>query len=156
LTQYPQSPRVNDALLRLAQIEMGRGDRRAALQSLALLAQHASGKTHARALLMTSRVQLDGGDTTAACRTAGGDFTAAVAGDVALSQDYSQLTALCGARAPGAAAVADTTSPAAAATVVTPPASTPPPVNPPKRDSLAKPHPPAGMDFAAMVSEGPE
>jgi general secretion pathway protein A len=71
ITRFPQSPRLNDALLHIAQLEMARGDRAGALQTLAQLSQrNPSGPMHTQSALWTAKVQLDGGDTASACRTA--------------------------------------------------------------------------------------
>lgn len=99
VTNYPTSKRFDDALLRLAQIEMGRGQRPAAIQHLTLLSQHApAGITHTRALVLTAIAQLDGGDTTGACAKLPVGLDSAAAGDALLSRDAQSVTTVCTAR----------------------------------------------------------
>lgn len=70
---FPRSRRLPEAAIRLAQLQAARGDRRAALATLATL----SGSTalpdsalRLRVALWTSAIHLDGGDTVGACAAA--------------------------------------------------------------------------------------
>jgi len=114
--RYPASRRLDDALLRLAQLEMGRGDRPAALTTLAQLAAHQpSGAWHDRALVWSGLVRLDAADTTGGCTTV--QPLGVAPADPLAAQQGAELLALCAARvradsagtsAPGVAASADT------------------------------------------------
>ncbi len=104
---YPTSRRLDDALLRLAQLEMARGDRASAIQHLTQLAGHApAGLPRTRAIVLAAVAQLDGGDTTGACtRISGVDSTAS--SDVLLSHDLQNVDAVCGSRMIAVGTVAD-------------------------------------------------
>jgi general secretion pathway protein A len=100
VTNYPASERLDDALLRLAQIEMARGDRASAIAHLTRLAQHApSGLPRTRALVLTAVAQLDGGDTTTACTTLPATLDSTAASDLMLAHDAQSVSVICGARA---------------------------------------------------------
>jgi general secretion pathway protein A len=93
---YPMSRRLDDALLRLAQLEMGHGDRASAVQHLTQLAQHApSGITHTRAVVLTAVAKLDAGDTTAACTDFPTTLDSAAAADPLLSHNTQVVTTAC-------------------------------------------------------------
>ncbi len=111
---YPNSPRFDDALLRLAQLELSRGDRAAGTQHLAQLAQHApAGEMHTRAVVLTSITALDAGDTTAACQSASPAPSQTAVTDTALARQLALVTAACAAHsASGSATPADSTAPA--------------------------------------------
>ena len=122
ITDFPQSPRVNDALLRLAQIEMGKGDRQSALQNLGTLTQRtqaAGGAAYAKAELYSARIQIEAGDTTAACQGVTGELSNAVIGDAVLSDEYTQMNTLCTARTTLPSGGATDSSAAAAAAAPT-------------------------------------
>jgi general secretion pathway protein A len=100
IVNYPASSRVNDALLRLAQLEMARGDRAAAIVHLTQLAQHApEGLSHTRALVLAAVAHLGGGDTTAACSTIPASLDSAAAADVLLAHDAQSVSAICATHA---------------------------------------------------------
>lgn len=66
--EYPLSPRAPEALLRLAQLELTRGDRANARAHLERLQrEHPSSSSSARAGLMLARLAFDDGDTAAGC-----------------------------------------------------------------------------------------
>lgn len=66
--EYPLSPRSEDALLLLSQLEYARGDRAAALRHLdRLLRDHPNGPSVGRATFWSARVAFDSGDSTKAC-----------------------------------------------------------------------------------------
>jgi type II secretory pathway predicted ATPase ExeA len=99
IASNPQSQRIGDALLRLAQLQMERRDRAGALQTLARLAAHApTGPSHARALLLDARVRLDDGDTTGACGGIGSDLVTHVLGEVSLARDLQEISSICDTR----------------------------------------------------------
>lgn len=96
--RYPTSRRIDDALLRLAQLQMGRGDRPAALATLAQLASHQpSGPWHDRAVVWSGLVRLDGADTVTACQNV--QPLGATPADPLATQQGAELLALCAARA---------------------------------------------------------
>jgi type II secretory pathway predicted ATPase ExeA len=111
VTKFPQSPRVSDALLRLSQLEMARGAHADALQHLAeLTRRNPSGAAHASALVWTARLQLETGDTVAACHSLKG--TAADSTSIApdLGRQITALTPAC-VRQPGFEVAADSAKP---------------------------------------------
>src|SRR6185503_3927585 len=96
--RYPASRRLDEALLRLAQLQMGRGDRPAALATLAQLASHQpTGPWHDRAIVWSGLVRLDGADTATACQNVQPLDTGS--SDPLATQQGAELLALCSARA---------------------------------------------------------
>jgi cell division protein FtsN len=70
IIEYPLSPRNEDALLRLAQLEMTRGDNDQALVHLQrLVIDHPTSPSRARASFWMARVYFDKNQTPAACRS---------------------------------------------------------------------------------------
>ena len=70
IIEYPLSPRNEDALLRLAQLEMTRGDNDQALTHLQrLVIDHPTSPSRARASFWMARVYFDKNQTAAACRS---------------------------------------------------------------------------------------
>ncbi len=70
IIEYPLSPRNEDALLRLAQLEMTRGDNDQALAHLQrLVIDHPASPSRARASFWMARVYFDKNQTPAACRS---------------------------------------------------------------------------------------
>jgi cell division septation protein DedD len=70
IIEYPLSSRNEDALLRLAQLEMTRGDNDQALVHLQrLVIDHPTSPSRARASFWMARVYFDKNQTSAACRT---------------------------------------------------------------------------------------
>lgn len=100
---YSLSPRVEESLLRLAQLEAARGDRDAALLHLARLArEYPAGASRARASYLTARVLFDKNDIAGAC-AANADALARVRpSDVELKNQIGFQNGRC----VGAAAVA--------------------------------------------------
>ena len=108
---YPASRRVDDSLLRLAQFEMARGDRSAAVTHLARLGQHAQrGIMRSRAMVLTAVAQLDGGDTTSACSSLAGGIDSTASGDAMLVRQLESVSSICATRAAGEVAVQATDS----------------------------------------------
>ncbi|MDB4876527.1 MAG: hypothetical protein JWM41_2973 [Gemmatimonadetes bacterium] len=104
VTTYPASTRLDDVLLRLAQLEMSRGDRAAAIHHLTQLGQHApAGVMRTRAAVLTSIAFLDNGDTTSACQGVAPQPVGA-AMDSVLSRQLASVTSTCASHT--AAAVA--------------------------------------------------
>jgi cell division protein FtsN len=70
IIEYPLSPRNEDALLRLAQLEMTRGENDQALAHLQrLVIDHPTSPSRARASFWMARVYFDKSQTPAACRS---------------------------------------------------------------------------------------
>jgi len=66
--EYPLSPRAEDALLLLSQLEFARGDRASALRHLdRLVRDNPTGRNTGRASFWTARIAFDTGDTLRAC-----------------------------------------------------------------------------------------
>lgn len=121
VTTYPASKRLDDALLRLAQLEMGRGDRALAIQHLTQLTQHATpGIAKTRAAVLTAVAQLDGGDTTNACTTLPTSIDSVAAADAMLARDVQAVGAVCSAHSPASAGTLVDSSHVAKDSVVAP------------------------------------
>jgi type II secretory pathway predicted ATPase ExeA len=112
IVKYPHSARTRDGLMRLARLELSRGDRDAAIEHLSQLERLApSGVEHSRAAVLTALTHLDAADTTAACSGLSPDLASAAAPDSMLARRLTAVSSLCAARnAPLAAtAVLDST-----------------------------------------------
>lgn len=113
VVDHATSARVEDALLRLAQLELARGDRDGALRHLQRLSTEFPGSRQgARTNYWTARVLFEKGDLTAACAANGEALTRVAATDIELKNqiEYQQQ------RCRGAANVAASTTPAPAVT----------------------------------------
>lgn len=98
--QFPSSRHFDEALLRLANLEISRGDRSAAMQHFAQLAQHAPpGSLRNAALVYGAQATLETGDTTTACQSITPDLTAGVTADSGLAPRLTALSSTCAARA---------------------------------------------------------
>ena len=110
--RFPASPRVPVALLGLAQYQAARGDRSGALQIYQqVIDNYPTDSARARAFVLSAVVQLDSGDTVAACRSVSSTDSLAVA-DRFLMSKMEQIAAIC--PRPGPTAVAADTSQKAA------------------------------------------
>ena len=99
MQQYSTSKHLDDALLRLAQLEISRGDRAAAIQNLTRLAEHTPAPVdRTRAVILASQARLDSGDTTSACQSISPDLASTVAADSALAQQLTGVSSVCAAR----------------------------------------------------------
>jgi TolA-binding protein len=99
VTTFPTSRRIDDALLRLSELEISRGDRAAAIQHLTQLAQHAPpGIDRTRAGVLIAVAQLDGGDTTSACLHVTPGLGATTGADTALGRQLQTVNKVCEAR----------------------------------------------------------
>lgn len=96
--EFSTSPRAEDALLRLAQLELARGDRPAAKRHLERLAlEHATGASRAQSAYWMGRVQLDEGSLTQACASLAEARSRVASGDVELSNQIAYYARPCGA-----------------------------------------------------------
>jgi hypothetical protein len=117
IAKYPRSLRARDGLMRLAQLELSRGDRTEAITHLSQLAQLVpSGVEHSRALVLTALTHLDAADTTAACSTISADLTPAAAADSMLARRLMLALSLCATRLAPVAAINPGNTTTAAAT----------------------------------------
>jgi cell division protein FtsN len=121
--EYATSPRASDALLRLAQLELARGDRAQAADHLARLTREQlpgqSGATSARTQLQVGLAYFDLQDMTHACAALAGARSAAPPTDVELRNriDYNvQRCPRAGAEPATATSSASMSPPPAAAT----------------------------------------
>jgi type II secretory pathway predicted ATPase ExeA len=106
--KFPESPRVPVALLGLAQYQAARGDRQGALQIYQqVIDRFPNDSARARAFVLAAIVQLDSGDTVAACRSVGATDSLAVA-DRFLVSKMEQISAICRPRDIVPPTVADT------------------------------------------------
>ena len=140
IIEFPLSPRNEDALLRLAQLEMTRGENDQALTHLQrLVIDHPTSPSRARALFWMARVYFDKNQTPAACRS-----LADAAHNTAPSQveQHNQI-GFWMQRCHGmdTAAVASTTV-ASAPADSSPPASPAAAAAPPPRETAPAPPPP--------------
>ena len=124
VVDYPLAPQAEDALLRLAQLELARGDRDGALNHLQRIPRdYPRSKSLARASYWTARVLFEKNDIPNACAA---NANALVQADVSEIELRNQIQ-YQGQRCPAAAAVATTTapvSPAPVSSTTTPPAPT--------------------------------
>ena len=121
IASYPSSKRVDEALLRLAELELGRGDRPDAIAHLTDLSHRAgTSLARTRATLLATVARLDGGDTATACANRPTAVDSADAVNPLVARDLQNVNVLCSARdsvvAAAAATTADTTTAARAAT----------------------------------------
>jgi general secretion pathway protein A len=102
--RFPDSPRIPSALLGLAQYMSSRGDRAGALQVYRqIIDRFPRDSASPRAYVLSAMVQLDSGDTVAACRSIASTDSLAVA-DRFLVSKIERIGALC----PAPAATVDT------------------------------------------------
>ncbi len=123
IVDYPLSPRVEDVLLRLAQLELARADYDGALQYLnRLTLEHPTGATRARAGYWTARVLFEKNDAPRACAANADALARTSPDDTELRNQMSYLNQRC-----VGVALATSSSPAPATTpVMTAPAPTAP------------------------------
>ncbi len=96
IVDYPLSPRVEDVLLRLAQLELARADYDGALQHLnRLTLEHPGGATRARAGYWTARVLFEKNDIARACAANADALARTSDGDTELRNQISYLNQRC-------------------------------------------------------------
>lgn len=94
--EYPLSPRAEDALIRLAELEMMRGDRVRAQRHLQrLIIEHPTGPSRARASYWLARVFFDGNDLPRACNELNVARAKASPGDVELRNQVEYHSQRC-------------------------------------------------------------
>jgi cell division septation protein DedD len=130
IIEFPLSPRNEDALLRLAQLEMTRGDNDQALAHLQrLVIDHPASPSRARASFWMARVYFDKNQTPAACRSLADALHNTAAGQVEQRNQIDFWMQRCHGMDTAAVATGtdSVTSVAASTTASTPPAAPPPP-----------------------------
>jgi cell division septation protein DedD len=106
--EYPLSPRAQESLFRLAQLETTRGDRASARAHLARIQrEHPSGSMSTRANIMLAHLSFGDGDTVAGCAAVAAARENLTAADVELRNQLNYYQPRC---ANLAAAIGDTTS----------------------------------------------
>src|SRR6476620_1979423 len=96
IVDYPVSPRVEDVLLRLAQLELARADYDGALQHLnRLTTEHPGGSTRARAGYWTARVLFEKNDAPRACAANADALARTSDADTELRNQISYLNQRC-------------------------------------------------------------
>jgi cell division septation protein DedD len=119
VVDYPLAPQAEDALLRLAQLELARGDRDGALNHLQRIPRdYPRSKSLARASYWTARVLFEKNDIPDACAANANALAQADVSEVELRNQIQYQ----GQRCPAPATLATTT--AAAIPTITPPAPT--------------------------------
>lgn len=127
VVDYPLAPPAEDALLRLAQLELARGDRDDALVHLQRIPRdYPRSKSLARASYWTARVLFEKNDISGACAANANALSQTAEGEIELRNQIQYQSQRCTShvaaqRVAGSAAPPASTPPAAAAT---PPAST--------------------------------
>jgi cell division protein FtsN len=124
VVDYPLAPQAEDALLRLAQLELARGDRDGALNHLQRIPRdYPRSKSLARASYWTARVLFEKNDIPNACAANANALAQAEISEIELRNQIQYQ----GQRCPAAAVAATTTAPVSPAPVsptTTPPAPT--------------------------------
>ena len=123
VVDYPLAPQAEDALLRLAQLELARGDRDGALNHLQRIPRdYPRSKSLARASYWTARVLFEKNDIPNACAANANALAQADVSEIELRNQIQYQ----GQRCPAAAAVVTTTAPVAPATTAPTTATIPP------------------------------
>ena len=128
--EYPVSPRAEDALLRLAQLELTRGNREQAVRHLERLAlEHPNGASRPRASYWMARIKFEMNDATGACAAIAHARASTPPEEVELRNQIDFTARRCArietARQSDSAAVATTPAESSAAPTTTASAPTP-------------------------------
>lgn len=127
MVDYPSSPRVEDALIRLAQLELARGNYDGALRHLNRIAtEHPDSPARARAGYWMARAMFDKNDAQGGCAALADAQTRTGDNDTELRNQITYLNQRCASLAASAAAQQTLPAPAAAAPVTTTPVTTTP------------------------------
>jgi cell division septation protein DedD len=157
--EYPLSPRAEDALLRLAQLELARGDRALALKHLERLTlEHPASAARARASYWRSRVLFEDGNVPRACAALADARTHVTLGDVELRNQVEFQSRRC--LGVDTTVVAEAPRPAAPVPPPPPvtPSVTPPATTTPARTPATVPATPraaASLPFTVQVAAFP-
>lgn len=135
ILDHPLSPRIPDALLRLAQLELARGDRENALRRLQRLdIEYPGYPARARTSYWLARAYLDQNDINRGCAAVTEARGRAAPNDVELRNQIDFLALRCPAPAPPAVASSQPAAPPAGGT--TPPPSAPTAAAPPAQPAV--------------------
>jgi len=135
VVDYPLAPQAEDALLRLAQLELARGDRDAALSHLQRIPRdYPRSKSLARASYWTARVLFEKNDVPNACAANANALSQATADEIELRNQIQYQGQRCptvaassvAANPPATDAVGGPPAPSVTTPSVTPPSVTPP------------------------------
>jgi cell division septation protein DedD len=139
IVEYPSSPRADDALLRIAQEEIARGDKEAARQHLTRLDRDRSPtSTWPRANLSVARAWFEVDDPTHACAALAAAHSTTPSSEVELIHQLDYASQPCA----GLPVVATKAAPPPVATVPAPaPAPSPPPQTPAPTPAVSTPAP---------------
>jgi hypothetical protein len=120
IVDYPNSPRVEDALIRLAQLEIARANYDAALRHLGRLAsEHPESPSRARAGYWTARAMFDKNDIQGGCIAIADALSRTTESDTELRNQINYLNQRC-------AGVSLTPAPVTTSPVVSEPTTSPP------------------------------
>lgn len=165
--EFPVSPRAEEALLRLAQLELTRGDREQAVRHLERLAlEHPNGASRPRASYWMARIKFELNDAPGACAAIAAARATAPPEEVELRNQIEFTARRCArleatrevdTAAVASSAAAGTTAASAHAAPVTPAPTTAAPTtaatNPPPRAAAAAPATGVGArTFAVQVA----
>jgi len=146
VVDYPLAPQAADALLRLAQLELARGDRDGALAHLQRIPRdYPRSKSLARASYWMARVLFEKNDIPNACAANASALAQADTTEIELRNQIQYQ----GQRCPAPATVANVTAVAPAATSVAPPV-------PPAAVAESTAAPTASATIAKSVKQAPE
>jgi cell division protein FtsN len=125
VVDYPLAPQAEDALLRLAQLELARGDRDGALAHLQRIPRdYPRSKSLARASYWTARVLFEKNDIPSACAANANALSRAAADEIELRNQIQYQGQRCPSPAASVASAkppsVDTTAPRPAVTAVAP------------------------------------
>lgn len=96
VVEFPLSSWTDDALMRLAQLELARGEKPSALLHLERIAlEHAASATHARASYTAARLLLDMNDIARGCAKLSDADANAAASDAGLRDQIARLRERC-------------------------------------------------------------
>jgi cell division septation protein DedD len=151
MVDHPASPRVEDALIRLAQLELARANYDGALRHLnRLVAEHPNSPARARAGYWTARALFDKNDTQGGCAAITDAMSRTTDNDTELRNQITYL----GQRCPAAAlATAPVTAPVTQQTAPAQTATTPPVVDVPRVEPQPAPVKPAPSKPVATSAE---
>ena len=149
VVDFPTSPRVEDALIRLGQLEIARGNYDGALRHLNRIAtEHPDSPSRARAGYWTARAMFDKNDLQNGCIALSDALARTNDADAELKNQISYLNQRCA----GVSLVAPAPAPVAVTTL---PATAPPPAPvttaPPAPDTTAKTPPARAVDSVAAT-----
>ena len=143
VVDFPRSPRVEDALIRLAQLEIARANYDAALKHLNQLAiEHPESPARARASYWSARAMFDKNDVQGGCAATAEALSRTSENDTELRNQINYLNQRC-------AGIALNPAPTVGSQPVSPPASTP--VTSPAAPVTLPSPPPAPMPTAQPV-----